>query len=29
MVRPESTKIAPNLMNVNDKIEQFKREQKQ
>ena len=28
MVRPESTKIAPNLMNVNDKIEQFKREQK-
>jgi len=29
MVRPESTKIVPNLMNVNDKIEQFKREQKQ
>ena len=29
MVRPESTKIAPNLMNVNDKIEQFKKEQKQ
>jgi len=29
MVRTESTKIAPNLMNVNDKIEQFKREQKQ
>ena len=29
MVSPESTKIAPNLMNVNDKIEQFKREQKQ
>ena len=29
MVRPESTKIAPNLLNVNDKIEQFKREQKQ
>ena len=28
MVRPESTKIAPNLMNVNDKIEQFKKEQK-
>ena len=28
MVRPESTKIVPNLMNVNDKIEQFKREQK-
>jgi curved DNA-binding protein CbpA len=28
MVRPESTKIAPNLLNVNDKIEQFKREQK-
>jgi curved DNA-binding protein CbpA len=29
MIRPESTKIVPNLMNVNDKIEQFKREQKQ
>jgi curved DNA-binding protein CbpA len=29
MVRPESTKIVPNLMNVNDKIEKFKREQKQ
>jgi curved DNA-binding protein CbpA len=28
MVRPESTKIAPNLMNVNDKIDQFKKEQK-
>ena len=28
MVRPESTKIAPNLMNVNDKIDKFKKEQK-
>ena len=28
MMRPESSKINPNIMNVNDKIEQFKKEKK-